>query len=53
MGMRSVWLQDFFAKKAPDKGANQTVAIFSLVISGASDKYLHWHAYFRYYRVPW
>ncbi len=54
MGMRSVWLRDCFAKKKPPvKGASQTVAMFSLVVSGASDKYLHWRAYFRYYRVPW
>ena len=40
-------------KKPPIKGASQTVAMFSLVISGVNDKYLHWRAYFRYYRVPW
>lgn len=51
MGMRSVWLRDCFAK-SPSEGASQTVAMFSLVVSGASDKYLHWRAYFRYYRVP-
>ena len=53
MGMRSVWLRDCFAKKPPVKGASQTVAMFSLIISGVNDKYLHWRAYFRYYRVPW